>query len=104
MTYLATLFEGGVQESLGNVAAARSLYEDAARQFPDAQSPPLALSRLARDSGDRAAALAAIEHVLTRSTGEEMADPWWTYHLFVVRDASAVLRELRRPFIEGDAK
>ena len=100
MKYLASLFEGGAQEALGHVSAAQALYEQAARQFPNAQSPYLALSRLARDRGDRAAALAAADRVFTRAGGDEMSDPWWTYHLFVIRNASVLLQALQRPFVK----
>jgi hypothetical protein len=98
MMYLVNLFEADAQDALGNLSAAQALYEQAARRFPQAQAPYLALSRLARDRGDRAAALAAAEHVFTRRSGDEMADPWWTYYLLVVRDAPAQLHALQQPF------
>jgi tetratricopeptide (TPR) repeat protein len=101
--YLVTLFEAEAQEAMGSLPAAQALYEEAARQFPQAQSPYLALSRLARDRGDRAAALAAAEHVFTRRTGDELADPWWTYYLFVIRDASAQLHALQQTYVTAAA-
>ena len=54
--YLAELFLGREEEALGRSAEARRRYEQAAELYPDAQSPRLALSRLARQTGDRASA------------------------------------------------
>jgi tetratricopeptide (TPR) repeat protein len=101
--YLVALFEAEAQEATGNLRAAQALYEHAARLFPQAQSPYLALSRLARDRGDRAAALAAVDHVFTRRGGDEKADPWWTYYLLVIRDGPAQLRALQQPFVAAAA-
>jgi tetratricopeptide (TPR) repeat protein len=101
--YLAVLFEGAAQEALDNASAAQALYEQAARQFPDAQSPYLALSRIARDRGDRTAAQAAAERVFTRAATDEMNDPWWTYHLFIIQNVPALMLELQRPLTETAA-
>ena len=59
--YLAELFLGRAEQALGRHAEARRLYEHAADLYPSAQSPRLALSQLARQTGDRAsrAAIAA---------------------------------------------
>ena len=103
MRYLAVLFEAAAQEGLGDASAAQALYEQAARQFPNAQSPSLALSRIARDRGDRTAAQAAAERVFTRPATDEMNDPWWTYHLFIFRSVPAMMLELQRPFTETGA-
>jgi tetratricopeptide (TPR) repeat protein len=103
MQYLAVLFEGAAQEALGDASAAQALYEQAARQFPNAQSPYLTLSRLARDRGDRTAAQAAAERVFTRDATDEMHDPWWTYHLFIIRNVPAMMQALQRPFTETGA-
>ena len=103
LLYYAALFEGAAQESLGNVTMARESYERAAAGFPNAQSPQLALSRIARDRGDRATALAAAQRVFTREVQSEMDDPWWTYHLWFVRNLDELLAELRQPFMPAAA-
>ena len=98
MLYLAALFEGAAQEAVGNASAARERYEAAARRFPNSQAAYLALSRLARDRGDRAAARAAAERVFRRQTTGEMDDPWWTYDFLFVRTADEQLSDVRKPF------
>jgi tetratricopeptide (TPR) repeat protein len=103
LLYYAALFEGAAQESLGNVTMARESYERAAAGFPNAQSPQLALSRMARARGDRGTAQAAAERVFTRVVQGEMDDPWWTYHLWFVRNLDDLFAELRKPFMPAAA-
>ena len=55
--YYAELFLGAEEAALGNREAARAAYDRAAELFPQAQSPLLALSEIARRSGDRNGAL-----------------------------------------------
>ena len=72
--------------------------------YPDAQSPLVALSRLARRYGDRPGALRAIQRVFALSSdANERNDPWWTYNVAQARNADALLEELRRPFRPGAA-
>lgn len=79
--YHAELFLGWEEESLGNRATARESYERAAKLYPHAQSPRLALSRLARQSGDRAGALRALQPFSELPVDERMReDPWWSYY------------------------
>ncbi len=103
LLYYAALFEGAAQESLGNITMAGASYEWAAAGFPNAQSPRFALSRIARDRGDRATAHAAAQRVFTREVQGEMDDPWWTYHLWFVRNLDELLVELRQPFMPAAA-
>ncbi len=80
--YCAELFLGDALASLDDPAAARTAFERAAALFPDAQSPWVALSRLARAQGDRALAASVLERVLQPSPGaRRFEDPWWTYYL-----------------------
>src|SRR5947199_348121 len=53
LVYYGNLFLGAAEEELGHRDAARLAYEQAAASYPDAQSPLVALSRLARRYGDR---------------------------------------------------
>jgi tetratricopeptide (TPR) repeat protein len=96
LQYYALLFLGDELQALGRRAPAREAYERAAALYPAAQSPRLALSRLARRYGDRAAALRALEPVFARS-GEEAAadDPWWSYYAVPLRDLEAMFGGLK---------
>ena len=87
LLYYAELFLGGEEEALGNRDAARVAYEEAARLFPMAQSPLLALSQLARRYGDRGGALRAIERLfaLPAEDRTEKDDPWWWYYVAQAR-------------------
>jgi tetratricopeptide (TPR) repeat protein len=78
--YYAELFLGREEESLGNRTAARESYEKASKLYPRAQSPRLALSQLDWQSGDRAAALRALESMSNLPPHELEGDPWWTYY------------------------
>jgi tetratricopeptide (TPR) repeat protein len=78
--YLAWLFLGVEEQALGRKDGARESFERAAGLYPNAQSPHLALSQLARRSGDRAGALAAIQALLALpASAGERDDPWWSY-------------------------
>jgi hypothetical protein len=97
LLYYATLFLGGELEALGRRDDARVSYERAAAIYPRAQSPWLALSQLAKRSGDRAASTAAMERVLdmpAERSGQD--DPWWAYHTAQGRTADTLVDEWRR--------
>ncbi len=99
LLYYAQLFLADAERSLGGFEAARKAYEKAAELYPRAQSPYLGLSHLARRTGDRAAALRAIQQVLSLQADErEREDPWWRYHECGGRAADALLVRLRAPF------
>lgn len=92
LRYCAELFLGDALASLDEPAEARNAFERAAALYPHAQSPPLALSRLARAQGDRASAASLLERVLSPSpVARRFEDPWWTYYL---RDAGTPERLL----------
>jgi tetratricopeptide (TPR) repeat protein len=101
MLYYAELFLGGEEEALGNRDAARVAYEQAAEQFPRAQSPLLALSQLARRYGDRGGALRAIERLfaLPAEDREPNDDPWWWYYVAQARDADDLITAMHQPFL-----
>ena len=93
LRYYAELFLGGEAEALGHFAQARRSYQRAEGLYPRAQSPLLALSRLANRSGARAGALSAIQAMLLVA-GDAGDDPWWAYHVVQGRTADALLSEL----------
>ena len=100
LRYYAELFLGYEQLQRGDRAAARACFERASAVFPRAQSPYLALSRLAREQGDRTAALEALGPLWRLQADEQLRyDPWWDYDASAGRHAAALLTELRKPFL-----
>ena len=81
LLYLAELFLGRAEDARGNVQAARTAFERASALYPDAQSPRLALSQIARRVGDRAAAQHQL-HAIAKLPDDERRrkDPWWLYY------------------------
>ncbi len=99
LLYYALLFLGSEEEALSHPDAALAAYERARTLFPGAQSPYLAISQLARASGDTSAAIHAVENILNlQGPISQPGDPWWTYFVSCGPDADALLAELRRPF------
>jgi hypothetical protein len=98
--YYAQLFLGVEEMALGNREAARAAYDRAAQLFPQAQSPLLALSEIARRSGDRNGALRAIDRLFTLSGADrdEHDDPWWWYYTEQARDAEDLLEAMWLPY------
>jgi tetratricopeptide (TPR) repeat protein len=91
--YLSTLFLGREEEALGRLHEARRRYGEAVNMYPSAQSPQLALSRLARQTGDRASA----QRSLQRLAGVSMAvDPWWTFYHPHHDDAGSLMYRMRQ--------
>ena len=81
LLYLAQLFLGRAEEALGDDNAARAAFERAAALYPKAQSPRLALSQIARRSGNRAAAQRELQAIAALSDDEQRReDPWWLYY------------------------
>jgi tetratricopeptide (TPR) repeat protein len=101
LQYYALLFLGAEREALGDRAEARDLYGRAAELYPDAQSPPLALSLLSARDGNHKDALAAMSTVLALP-GDARMDPWWIYHRAQGRNAADDLAALYTSFLEED--
>jgi tetratricopeptide (TPR) repeat protein len=81
LVYLAHLFLGRAEEALGHVDAARAAFERASALYPNAQSPRLALSQIARRSGDRRTAQHELQAIAALPDDEgRREDPWWTYY------------------------
>jgi tetratricopeptide (TPR) repeat protein len=81
LLYLAELFLGRAEEAGGRLDAARAAFEHASALYPNAQSPRLALSQIARRMGDRRAAQRELQ-MIARLPGDERRreDPWWFYY------------------------
>jgi tetratricopeptide (TPR) repeat protein len=102
LRYYAELFLGLAEESLGNRAAARDRYGLASALYPQAQSPLLALTLLARQFGDRAGAQDAMRKMLALPPGRDVkADPWWLYYRWQNQGSEALFAELHAPFLDG---
>ena len=105
LNYYAALFTGREEQATGRQVEACAAYSRASALFPLAQSPLLALSHLARDTGDRAGALRAAQRVLDLpADADDRVDPLWTYHYFEGRHATVLLERLYRPFRGGESR
>jgi tetratricopeptide (TPR) repeat protein len=99
MRYYAAMFLGAAEEALANFEAADDLYVLASALYPNAQSPHVAQSALARRRGDRTGALAAIERVFELAIDyPDGDDPWWDYDLNGGRNADTLLDQLKQLF------
>lgn len=103
LQYYASLFLGVEQEQSGDVAGARASYDLANHLFPQAPSPLLALSAVARRQGDSVEALAFVRRLLElpKQTGRQEDDPWWWYERSHVRDADQRLADWRARLSDG---
>jgi len=100
LRYYGELFLGAAEERLGHTDAARQAYSEAGALYPNAQSPHLAQSALARRLGDRATALKEMQIVFESQHADALPDdPWWTYYKSQARNADDLLDELWRPFL-----
>lgn len=92
--YYAHLFLGNALELSGDLSGAMEAFQAAAMLFPAAQSPQLAISRLASQQGDTKTAGAAVEHVLAAAgQADARFDPWWLYYRGSGRNAEAAYGE-----------
>jgi tetratricopeptide (TPR) repeat protein len=100
LRFFRYMFLGEAQEGLNRIDAARDAYEHALELYPGAQSACLALGRIERRIGNRAAAVAAIDRLLERPPIEQgREDPWRQYFTAgLVHRAAEMLDELRAPF------
>jgi tetratricopeptide (TPR) repeat protein len=99
LSYYAALYLGRALEALSRPDAARQQYERAARLYPTAQSPLLALSQLEWREDDPEGAIAAVQRVFELPLGNiREDDPMWIYDLSHVRDADALLEAMQTEF------
>ena len=102
LRYYGLLMLGTSQEALGKYDDAQASYEKASKLYPTAQSPYLALTELARRRGDRTAALRSMQEVFDLPWSQfQRYDPWWDYDVAQSRNVGDLLKELRRPFLNG---
>lgn len=97
LAYLAELFLAREEHRLGRRREAERHYENAAALYPKAQSPRLALSHLARESGNRAAASGHLQSVTRHPPGVNVddTDPWWFYYEPHKEDADMLMTRMR---------
>ena len=93
IAYLAMLFLGREEEALGKYGEAKRRYEQAAALYPNAQSPRLALSGLARRAGDRSSAQIALQSLAALS---DPVDPWWELYQPHKEDAEVLMDQMRQ--------
>jgi tetratricopeptide (TPR) repeat protein len=91
LAYYARMLHGRELEATGARGPARTSYEQAARLFPAAHAPRLALSQLLRGSGDAATAGAMLERLVERPA-ETPDDPWWSYNTAAGRSLDRRIR------------
>jgi tetratricopeptide (TPR) repeat protein len=92
--YWRMLFRGRVLQALDRPEEAAAAYEAAARGWPGAQTPAVALAALAQqqDRPDDARRWAA----LARTTSADTIDPWWQYWTGDFRFAGSWFDDLRQ--------
>ena len=94
-SYYALLLLGREEESLGRLEAAREHFEHASAMYPTAQSPRLALSRLAVERGNDDEAQRTLDGVIDAPPeAATTIDPWWIYDFGPGRYADSKLSEL----------
>jgi tetratricopeptide (TPR) repeat protein len=94
LLYYGNMFLGTEADALTLVDEARQAYQRAGELYPLAQSPRLALSALAVNTGNRADALSLIEPVLRADDPQPGDDPWWSYYISQARDLEGVVAAL----------
>jgi tetratricopeptide (TPR) repeat protein len=80
LEYCARLFLGQSLQHVGRTAEAAAAFSRARELYPDALSPALALSQLARARGDLRGAVEALSLLQSRSSPVPGSDPWHEYH------------------------
>jgi hypothetical protein len=92
LAYVAWLFLGDEELALGHTEASAASYERAAALFPDAPSPVVALTRLAREAGDRAGVAAALGRWW--ALPPNAPDPWREYYFMQGADVTQRMRQV----------
>jgi tetratricopeptide (TPR) repeat protein len=96
LEYWGQLLLGRAEHARDHLDAAAAAFERARVLFPDAPAPIFALSQVARDRGDRDAALKWLNAVPDARTLSLDADPWWIYYWTHEPDGPALIRALWR--------
>jgi tetratricopeptide (TPR) repeat protein len=79
LQHLAWLFTGRAHERAGRIPVAIDFYRAAASACPGCQVPRLALAHALERSGDRAAAVDALQYLLQERRHPASDDPWRLY-------------------------
>jgi hypothetical protein len=95
LAYYGAMVLGRAEADLGRHAEARRAFERAARLLPAAQSPQIALSRLAVAEGHGADAITALIATSGPTAKADAIDPWWSYFRLHAPDAKAQLAAFR---------
>jgi tetratricopeptide (TPR) repeat protein len=90
--YYGWMFYGAALGQAGLPDEGLQAFRSAAALYPAAQSPQLAISQLAADSGDPALARAALERVFAPAVESRPDDPWWNYFAGSGRNDTAARR------------
>jgi hypothetical protein len=99
--YYCALFLGNELAGLNRRSEAQKQFEQAAALYPDAQSPLLALSMLARKGGDSQTAAISIRQLFALPSPRSLGtDPWWIYDLSHVRNAPSLMANMHKMFGE----
>ena len=95
MRYLASIFEGMVHESAGQMDAALASYQEAVRACPSCLSGGIVLSHAQRRTGAVATAEQTLDAATARDAREAFDDFWWDYPLGALRQRDVLLAQLR---------
>lgn len=102
LLYYTSIYLGHELKMLMHFEEAREQFEQAAKLFPEAQSPLMALSELARTLKDPDGEQRFIQRVFALKHSNSMdGDPWWTYSFSHVRDASSHIEAMYKKYGES---
>jgi tetratricopeptide (TPR) repeat protein len=105
VAYFGSMMLGDEEERLNRRDEARAWYERAAKLYPGAQSPLLALSHLALRFGDREGALAAAQSIgRLPADAPERFDPWGVYYVAAGRRGEAMLGAWRQALVASTTR
>lgn len=99
LEYCARLFLGQSLQHAGRTAEAAAAFSRARELYPDALSPALGLSQLARARGDLRGALEALSLMQSRSSPAPGSDPWHEYHYTHQPTGEQLVERLRERWI-----
>jgi len=101
LSYYGQVLIGREHDALGHRVDARTAYESAAKLFPRAQAPLLALSEFEMRSGNQRAAREWLDRALASQTGTAAIDPWASYLQAAGRMGNAFLSSIGASLATG---
>jgi tetratricopeptide (TPR) repeat protein len=105
VAYYGSMLLAGEEELLDHRNEARTWCERAAKLYPGAQSPLLALGHLALRFGDREGALAAAESIARLpQEAPDRFDPWGVYYVSGGRHGEAMLEAWRQALVASTTR